>query len=175
MSWTDPHSRRAMTMIGSRPVLAACCLGAIAACWALGSASTTGWSVASSASAQSGPYISDIPKLFPRAYANWKKALPYAIKPGDWLLKLKGVTSPIRDVSVSGAPMKFGTICVPHDCGDNIAGILFTPQQDRIVALVQLNSESRTPVFMMIGKMSSLEMACLQPLLGDVEDKLSAC
>jgi hypothetical protein len=32
--------------------------------------------------------------------------------------------------------MKFGTTCMPRDCGGNIAGVLFSPQTNRIVALV---------------------------------------
>jgi hypothetical protein len=77
------------------------------------------------ASAQNGPYLSDLPKLYPAAYTLWAQSLPYALGPlPDWLAGLKGVVTPIRDVSVGGVPMKFGTTCMPHDCGGQHRGRL---------------------------------------------------
>jgi hypothetical protein len=46
------------------------------------------------AASADGPYLSDLPRLFPTAYANWGKSLPYAISLGDWLTKFDGVVSP---------------------------------------------------------------------------------
>jgi hypothetical protein len=123
--------------------------------------------------AQNGPYLSDMPKMFPTAYANWSKTLPYAIKPDDWLAKFKGVVSPIRNISLEGRQLKFGTVCVPHDCGDNIAGVLFTPAQDRIFALVNLNSQNGTRTTMLIGQMNGQEISCLRKLIDD--DQLTVC
>ena len=66
------------------------------------------------ASADNGPYLSDLPKQFPTAYANWTQSVPHAIDLADWLTKLNGIASPIRDVSGHGTRLKFGTVCVPH-------------------------------------------------------------
>jgi hypothetical protein len=125
------------------------------------------------AAAQGGPYLSDMPKLYPVAFANWTKTLPYAIKPTDWLARLDGVVTPIRDVRVHGVPMKFGTVCVPHDCGANIAGVMFTPRQDRVVALVRLNSDNNSQTVMLVGPMNGAEIGCLEKLIDDGD--LNAC
>ena len=119
------------------------------------------------------PYLSDLPKMFPTAFANWSKSLPYTITLGDWLTKFNGVVTPIRDVAVHGARFKFGTVCVPHDCGDNIAGVLFTPRQDRIVAVVQLHGQNASPTVMVIGQMSNDEFACIRRFTD--ENELTAC
>ncbi len=119
------------------------------------------------------PYLSDLPKLYPTAFANWTKSLPYAIRLADWLTKLNGVESPIRDVTLHGVRFKFGTVCVPHDCGDNIAGVLFTPRQDRIVAVVQMHGQNAAPTIMTIGQMNNDEFACIRRFTD--ENQLAAC
>ena len=86
------------------------------------------WAAMSSVSAQDGPFTADVPTRFPKVFALWKETLPYAVPLDDWLAKLEGTASPLRDISLEGAQLKFGTVCVPHDCGGNIAGILFTPR-----------------------------------------------
>jgi len=130
-------------------------------------------SAVSAAVAQGGLYTSDIPKRFPAAYANWKRTLPYAVHLDDWLVELDGVVSPIRDITMKGAQLKFGTVCLPHDCGSNIAGILFTPDQDRVIALVRLNGLNGAPTIMLIGEMSAFEKSCLQRLIDNYD--LKAC
>lgn len=124
-------------------------------------------SVLQPAAAQTGPYLSDLPKMYPTAYANWLRSLPYAVQLAEWLTKFDGVESPIRDVSIHGVYLKFGTVCVPHDCGDNIAGVLFTPRQDRIVAIVQLGGRNGASTTMVIGQMSNDEFACIRRLVDD--------
>jgi hypothetical protein len=125
------------------------------------------------ASADNGPYLSDLPKQFATAYANWTQSVPYAIDLADWLTKLNGIASPIRDVSVHGTRLKFGTVCVPHDCGDNTAGVLFTPRQDRVVAVVRMTSRNSSPTTMVIGNMKDEEVSCIRRFTYD--DKLTVC
>ncbi len=121
-----------------------------------------------SAHAQSGSYLADLPKVYPAAYALWTQSLPYAIgNLPDWLGKLSGVTTPVKDVTVHGAQMKFGTTCVPHDCG-NQAGILFTPRQDRIVGVVHLSSKKDLEkTVMIIGRITNEEYACIRRFLAN--------
>jgi Inhibitor of vertebrate lysozyme (Ivy) len=122
------------------------------------------------AGAQNGPYMSDLPKLYPATYTLWTQSLPYALGPlADWLASFKGVVSPIRDVSVNGTSMKFGTTCMPHDCGGNIAGALFSPPRNRIVAVVRLASKNGGSNVMIIGSMTNAEFACAQRLIDDHE------
>lgn len=139
-----------------------------------------GWAFAlclglgSPAQAQGGTYLADLAKAYPAAYALWQQTLPYAIGPlPEWIAKLSGVTTPLKDVTVRGVPMKFGTTCVPHDCG-NQAGILFTPRQDRIVGLVHLSSKKDLDqTIMIIGPMSNDEYACVRRLLANPD--LTVC
>ena len=121
--------------------------------------------------AQNGPYLSDLPKLYPAAFTLWTQSLPYALGPlPDWLASFKGVVTPLRDVSVGGTSMKFGTTCMPHDCGGNIAGVLFSPQGNRIVALVRLSSKGSASNVLIIGSMTSAEISCVQRLIDNDQD-----
>lgn len=139
--------------------------------WAL----ALGLALGSPAHAQGGTYLADLSKAYPAAYALWQQTLPYAIGAlPEWIAKLSGVTTPIRDVTVHGVPMKFGTTCLPHDCGGNQAGILFTPRQDRIVGLVELSSrKDLNQTIMIIGPMSNEEYACVRRLLAN--NDLAVC
>jgi Inhibitor of vertebrate lysozyme (Ivy) len=119
------------------------------------------------ASAQTGPYMSDLPAIYPVAYRIWAQSLPYALGSlPEWLSSLKGVVSPIRDVSVNGSQMKFGTTCM-HDCGDNIAGVLFDARQTRVVAVVRLKGRNQAPNIIVVNQMSSSEFSCIQRLVTD--------
>ena len=118
-------------------------------------------------------FTSDIPTHFTKVFTRWTATLPQAIGLNDWLTKLDGTASPLRDITLGGTQLKFGTVCVPHDCGQNVAGLLFTPNDDRIVALVKLSSVNGAPTTMLIGQMTNPEASCLQSLLED--NLLAAC
>ena len=159
-----------MTVFGLKYLRRA--LSAVAAMAALMTAPIV-HSAFSAAGAQSGPYTSDLPKQFPTAFARYQGILPYALNLPDWLTKLNGVVSPLRDISLAGTQLKFGGVCVPHDCGGNIAGILFTPRQDRVFSRVELSSPSGAQTIMLMGPMSGAEIACLQKLIR--EYNLNVC
>jgi hypothetical protein len=136
--------------------------------WVVPAAMAASLSFFVAVSAQNAPYVSDIPKLFPALYVSWTKSLPSELGPlPDWLAKFLGVGSPIRDVSVGGAAMKFATTCKPHDCGDNIAGVLFSPQRNRIVALVRLSSNGPASSLLIVGPMTGAELTCTQRLIDE--------
>jgi hypothetical protein len=69
--------------------------------------------------------------------------------------------------------MKFGTTCMAHDCGGNIAGVLFSSQGKRIVALVRLSSKSAGSNVMIAGSMTSAEISCVQRLIDN--DQSASC
>ena len=130
--------------------------------------------LATGSSAQNGPYIFDIPKLYLAIFQKWTEALPNGIGSiSDWLGKLNGTASPIRDISVGGGAMKFGTTCKPHDCAGNIAGVLFPPQQSRIVAVVRLTGKSGVQSLLVMGPVSNSEFACIRRLVDD--HQLTVC
>lgn len=127
----------------------------------------------SSASAQT-TYTHEIPKLYPTVYSLWGKSLashhpsapegqrPTTKKWDSWLTGLQGVGSPLADVTIGNAHYKFGTICMPHACGDNIAGVLFTDDQTRVIGVVNLG-EVPTP----LGPMSQAEYLCIRQFIAD--------
>ena len=112
-----------------------------------------------------GPYLFDLPKLYPAAFKLWQQTIPRSMNFPSWLSKFDGVAAPIRDVTVEGKSMKFSTVCMPHDCGDNEAGVLFSPQQNRIVAVVHMAGQNQAPTVMVIGEMSGPEVACIGRLM----------
>lgn len=128
----------------------------------------------SSASAQTTTYIYQIPKLYPTVLALWDKSLsvhhpsapegqhPTTTKWDAWLTGINGVASPITDVTIGNVRYKFGTICMPHACADNIAGILFTSDQTRVIGVVNLDTVA-TP----LGPMSQQEFRCIQEFVAD--------
>jgi hypothetical protein len=126
------------------------------------------------AHAQSGTYLSDLPRLYPAVYSTWTQSLPDALGTiGEWLRTFRGVATPVRDVAIHGLPMKFATTCVPHNCGGNIAGILFSPQRSRIIAVARLTGRNQSPTVMVIGQMTNAEFACMQRLIDN--DQLPGC
>jgi hypothetical protein len=129
---------------------------------------TIGCLIASWSNAQTGPYLSDLPRIYPIAYQVWTQSLPYSVGPlPEWLSTFNGVVTPIRDVTVHGSRMKFGTTCKPHDCADNIAGVLFSPQQTHVVAVAFLKGRNRAPNLLVVGQMSNAEFSCIQRLVKD--------
>jgi hypothetical protein len=126
------------------------------------------------AQAETPAYLFDLPTLYPNAFRLWQQSMPYAIDPPDWLSKLDGTGTPIRDVTIGGQPFKFATVCMPHACGDNVAGVLFTAEQTRIVAVVHMvGSKQTVPIVMAIGHISGQEFGCVEKLLDD--DTVAIC
>lgn len=123
--------------------------------------------------AQGAPYMFDLPKLHPATHRAWVQSLPDQLgRLPEWLTIFKGVASPIRDVSVNGVSMKFGTSCMPHNCGSIIAGVLFSPQRNRIAGLVRLGGAGPGSSLMIVGSMSSTEFSCIQRLIDDHQSNL---
>ena len=118
-----------------------------------------------SASADDTRFLSDLPTKYPEAYSNWIRSLPYAINPMPWLIQFHGVASPLRDVTITGEHLKFGTVCLPRDCGRNIAGVAFSATEPRIFAVVHLSSLSGAKSLMAIGQMNERESACVDKLI----------
>ncbi len=123
--------------------------------------------------AQTDQYLSDMPRLYPRVYANWTKSLPYAVKMPDWITKFVGTSGPVHDLTISSARYKFGTVCVPHDCGGNIMGVLFTPAQGRVVAVATLSTQLDPQAALVIGQPTTAEFACINRATND--SGITAC
>ena len=73
--------------------------------------------------------------------------------------------------------MAFGSSSAPSasrmTAATNIAVILFTLRQDRIVAVVQMHGQNTVPTTMMIGQMTNDEFACIRRLTDDYQ--LAVC
>jgi hypothetical protein len=65
------------------------------------------------------------------------------------------------------------TNSLPHDCGDNMAGILFAPGGERVMAVVQMVGHNGSPVVMVVGQVSNAEYVCIRRPVAD--DTLSTC
>jgi hypothetical protein len=115
--------------------------------------------IGTSVAAEEREFLFDMSKLHPKAYALWQEVVPTDAP--AWLRTLQGTASPIRDVTVDGAAMKFGTVCMPHFCGDNVAGVLFTLNEDRIGALVNMEGYPTRA----IGNVT--ELTCIALFAGD--------
>ena len=122
------------------------------------------------ASASADPaYLSDVAKRYPKAYALWGATLPRSLTITPWMRRLDGVVSPVRTVTVDGQPWQFGTVCVPHDCGANMLGLLFSAQQDRVKAVATLTGNNEAPTVMVIGEMDARTMGCIKSFMNDPE------
>lgn len=106
-------------------------------------------------------YLSDVPKLYPKAFALWQQSLPRSLPQTKWIARFEGVVSPIRAVTIDGRTWQFGTVCVPHDCGANIMGVLFSQQQDSIFAVARLTGGNEAPTTMMVGAMQPRIATCI--------------
>ena len=115
------------------------------------------------------PVLSDLPKLYPKAYALWRATIPRSLTSTPWLSSLNGVVSPIRTVAVDGQSWRFGTVCVPHDCGSNILGLVFSPQQDRLFAVATLTGNNEARTLMIFGDMPPRMVGCIRHLTDDFQ------
>lgn len=61
----------------------------------------------------------------------------------EWLRKLNGVGSPVKNISLDGVKYEYGYSCKPHDCADNQIHVLYNPQKKQIYAIYGLNEIGR--------------------------------
>lgn len=78
--------------------------------------------VSAPAAAQTYPF--EIAKANPAALRGWRAVLPRDLAKVRWLARFDGVAGPLETVTMKGRAFYYGTICKPHDCGDNIASFL---------------------------------------------------
>jgi hypothetical protein len=132
--------------------------------------------VAAACAAQpQGPMMSDVPRLYPSVWSVWRGTLSREIQ-SDWLAKFDGEASPIQDVTIRvpttppcptcAVQMKFGTVCMPHQCGDNIAGFLFHPN-GQIVAVVHLHGKDAQCNLLTVGDINKYQMDFINKKLGE--------
>lgn len=124
--------------------------------------------VASAALAAPAPYVFDIPKKFPAAYAGYRKALPVQYRSDPWLARLEGASGPMKASVVDGKPMLSANECQPHDCGFNDLYVLVTPQ--RMVAMAALTDDNQRSSTLFIGNPTSSEKACLKKMADTSSD-----
>lgn len=66
------------------------------------------------------PYPHDLPRMAPRAFAAWKAATPAAYRGVGWIANFSGVgLGPVESHRIEGREWLVGSVCKPHDCGDN--------------------------------------------------------
>lgn len=87
--------------------------------------------------AQNDLYIFDMPQKHPAAYRAYKNLLPKSFKKVSWIYRLDGTATPVDEQIIGGVNYLTGTVCKPHDCGDNIIAILVTASGSRAVALLR--------------------------------------
>ena len=115
-------------------------------------------------------YSYNLPEEYPLAFATWTSNLPADFHDLVWASELEGVGSPIRTITLAGRPYLFGSVCEPHNCGNNHVGFLMRPDQSRVAGFVQVTDDrsgaaSLTPV----GDPSREEQMCLMKLKDDYE------
>ncbi len=115
-------------------------------------------------------YSFDLPKEYPLAAASWKANLPLDFQDLAWAAKFEGVGSPLRTVTLNRKQVLFGSLCEPHNCGNNRVGFVLTPDQRRVVGFVQITDDQTGAVSMTpVGAPTREEQACLVKLDDDLE------
>ncbi len=115
-------------------------------------------------------YSFDLPKEYPLAAASWKANLPLDFQDLAWAANLEGVGSPLRTVTLNRRQVLFGSLCEPHNCGNNRVGFVLTPDQRRVVGFVQITDDRSGAVSLTaVGSPTREEQACLLKLDDDLE------
>lgn len=69
-------------------------------------------------------YPFDIPKKHPAMLTAWRAAAPAKFKAVAWVWSFAGTATPLEARVLGGKAFVLGTVCKPHDCGDNRMSIL---------------------------------------------------
>jgi hypothetical protein len=90
-------------------------------------------------------YPSNLQKTNRAAYVALRKIILPQFRTKDWIYNLEGVETQITTVSVGPGSSwyLYGSVCKPHDCGDNNFAFLVETSGSRAVAL--LVSETEAP------------------------------
>lgn len=119
---------------------------------------------AAPALAQNELYMFDLGAKYPKAKHAYQALLPKAFKKAAWVYKLDGTAGPIDHKTIGGADFLAGTVCKPHDCGDNIVAVLVTADGKRAVAEVK-SADLTQGQAQMFGTPSADETAALEAML----------
>lgn len=76
------------------------------------------------APAEAQTYPFEIAKRNPQALRVWRTVVPRDLAKVAWLARFQGVAPPLETVTLHGRAFYSGTVCKPHDCGDNISAFL---------------------------------------------------
>lgn len=69
-------------------------------------------------------YPFDIPKKHPAMLKAWRDVTPAKFKTTAWVWSFAGTATPLEARVVGGKAFVLGTVCKPHDCGDNRMSLL---------------------------------------------------
>lgn len=109
-------------------------------------------------------YAFELPKKYPAEMSSFRAIIPVSIKSIDWIYSLSGPTAPLQRLLVGNKFYHGGTVCKPHDCGDNRLSFLIAEDGSHATAL--LRSQDLTGrQFQAYGQPNSAELAILNYLL----------
>lgn len=106
-------------------------------------------------------YPFDMKKKYAKAFAAYQKVVPPMYKKTTWVYSLDGTASPMDAVESGGKKWLIGSVCQPHDCGDN--QIAFLIAADGSVAFGLLRSRNLTSgKDILFGKPDATQLALLK-------------
>ena len=110
-------------------------------------------------------YPSNLSKTNVTAYIALRKIIPARFHATDWIYKLEGVQGQVTNVSVGpptgGAWYLYGSVCKPHDCGENNFSFLVEQYGSRAVGLLVSRSEAPGKTIA-LGSPTGIELTLLR-------------
>jgi len=76
-----------------------------------------------------------------------------------WIARLEGPAPALRSAAVDGVAYTVGSVCKPHDCGDNNLVLLYDPARGGVLGLVHLSGRNTflgEPSPTMVGELERL-------------------
>ncbi len=109
-------------------------------------------------------YPFDMKKKYPKAFAAFQKIVPVKFKKEVWVSRLDGTAGPMSATQCGGKTCLTGSVCQPHDCGDN--QLAFVIAEDGSTAVGLLRSANLTQgKDVILGKPDAAQLALLSKQL----------
>ena len=117
---------------------------------------------------------SDIPKLYPAAYRQWRQSMvELGLEEESWATEFDGPAAPLRPLVFEGQRYVFGSACQVHNCADARVFIMFSDDQSNVLGIVHAVPEGgQLPQDTPVGSPSQSELNCMVKL---ADEGQSAC
>lgn len=109
-------------------------------------------------------YPFDMKKRYGKAFSAYQKIVPAKFKKTKWIYSFDGTAGPMDVVQSGGKKCLIGSVCQPHDCGDNQVAFLLAADGSSAVGLLRSRNLTQGKDIL-FGKPDAAQLTLLQQRL----------